>query len=169
MLRSLALTQVILEPSDLNSSSYASMFYVSSSFFVSAAVAGRLARSPHRYRNRICRTRSRPVKRRVRNGQRVGRDHSPHRPAAHTHCTNRCTAHDRRGHWRYGGWPSNGALLLAREQGLIVTDWRERPASNGDRFYLIREIVLFRCLVNALSACLSQLPISPGILVGPCS
>ena len=25
--------------------------------------------------------------RRVRNGQRVGRDHSPHRPAAHTHCT----------------------------------------------------------------------------------
>jgi hypothetical protein len=59
--RSLALTQVILEPSDLNSSSYASMFYVSSSFFVSAAVAGRLARSPHRYRNRICRTRSRPV------------------------------------------------------------------------------------------------------------
>src|SRR5258705_7246352 len=59
--RSLALTQVILEPSDLNSSSYASMFYVSSSFFVSAAVAGRLARSPHRYRNRICRTRSRSV------------------------------------------------------------------------------------------------------------
>src|SRR6266481_5419492 len=59
--RSLALTQVILEPSELNSSSYASMFYVSSSFFVSAAVAGRLARSPHRYRNRICRTRSRPV------------------------------------------------------------------------------------------------------------
>ena len=32
------------------------------------------------------------------------------------------------------------------------------PASNGDRFYLIGEIVLFRRLVNALSACLSQLP-----------
>jgi hypothetical protein len=63
--RSLALTQVILEPSDLNSSSYASMFYVSNSFFVrasvSAAVAGRLAQSPHRYRNRICRRRSRSV------------------------------------------------------------------------------------------------------------
>jgi hypothetical protein len=59
----LPLTQVIREPSDLNSSSYASMFYVSNSFSVrasvSAAVAGRLAQSPHRYRNRICRRRSR--------------------------------------------------------------------------------------------------------------
>ena len=61
----LPLTQVIREPSDLNSSSYASMFYVSNSFLVrasvSAAVAGRLSRSPHRYRNRICRGRSGPV------------------------------------------------------------------------------------------------------------
>jgi hypothetical protein len=41
------------------------MFYVSNSFLVrasvSAAVAGRLSRSPHRYRNRICRGRSGPV------------------------------------------------------------------------------------------------------------
>jgi hypothetical protein len=41
------------------------MFYVSNSIFmgasVSAAVAGRLAQSPHRYRNRICRRRSRSV------------------------------------------------------------------------------------------------------------
>ena len=85
--RSLALTQVILEPSDFNSSSYASMFYVSSSFFVSAAVAGRLAQSPHRYRNRICRTRSKSV-----NGASETVNASEEitrrtRPAAHTHCT----------------------------------------------------------------------------------
>jgi len=37
--------------------------------------------------------------RRVRNGQRVGRDHSPHSACrSHALHANRCTAHDRRGH-----------------------------------------------------------------------
>ena len=64
------------------------MFYVSNSFLVrasvSAAVAGRLSRSPHRYRNRICRRRSRSV-----NGASETVNASEgitHRPATHTHC-----------------------------------------------------------------------------------
>jgi hypothetical protein len=49
--RSLALTQVILEPSDLNSPSYASMFYVSSSFSLAAPWPVGLLDRPIRYRN----------------------------------------------------------------------------------------------------------------------
>jgi hypothetical protein len=84
------------------------MFYVSNSFFVragvSAAVAGRLAQSPHRYRNRICRRRSRSV-----NGASETVNASEVTTCRTglplTRIARRCTAHDRRGQWRSGSWP----------------------------------------------------------------
>src|SRR5882672_8769174 len=101
--RSLALTQVILEPSDLNSSSYASMFYVSSSFFVSAAwPVGLLDRPIDTATEFAARGPDRSTAGPKRSTR---RKRSLAAPACRSHAlhANRCTAHDRRGHWRCGG------------------------------------------------------------------
>ena len=76
--------------------------------------------------------------RRVRNGQRVGRDHSPHRPAAHTHCTNHCTAHDRRGHWRYGGWPPVPRQKHFRERFRLGATPMQRCSASGLLQWVLR-------------------------------
>ena len=70
--------------------------------------------------------------RRVRNGQRVGRDHSPHSACrSHALHANRCTTHDRRGHWRYGGWPPVPRQKHFRERFRLGATPMQRCSASG--------------------------------------